>query len=315
MIAGGYLLGRRNNTIDPGAEPVVGRKLLVILGGARIPIPNELAIVDRHFADYPLRGGDAATGCVAISELTAQDVPHGDIGAGTVLAEAGRQVLPGDLLIARAAGVEKVAVRRPRLRIVNVPSGTITANLIVESARGRGAEVIFAEAASRDAASIAEALDGGCDLLITVGGSGVGRTDATIVALAERGEVHAHGIALQPGRTAAIGKVGETPMVALPGAPDQAWAVWWTLAVPALDRLTGRRPQRTVTLPLARKIASHVGLAEIVLLARNDGAWMPLATGDLRLETIARADGWVLVPGGSEGFAAGAEVDAYMLRQ
>src|SRR5438270_6631799 len=83
MIAGGYLLGRRNNTIDPGAEPVVGRKLLVILGGARIPIPNELAIVDRHFADYPLRGGDAATGCVAISELTAQDVPHGDIGAGT----------------------------------------------------------------------------------------------------------------------------------------------------------------------------------------------------------------------------------------
>src|SRR5207248_5780952 len=239
----------------------------------------------------------------------------GDIGAGTVLAEAGRQVLPGDLLIARAAGVEKVAVRRPRLRIVNVPSGTITANLIVESARGRGAEVIFAEAASRDAASIAEALDGGCDLLITVGGSGVGRTDATIVALAERGEVHAHGIALQPGRTAAIGTVGETPMVALPGAPDQAWAVWLTLAVPALDRLTGRRPQRTVTLPLARKIASHVGLAEIVLLARNDGAWMPLATGDLRLETIARADGWVLVPGGSEGFAAGAEVDAYMLRQ
>jgi molybdopterin biosynthesis enzyme len=240
----------------------------------------------------------------------------GDIGAGTLLAEAGRQVRPADLLIARAAGLARIAVRRPSLRIVNIPGGTITANLITESARGRGAEVTFAEAASRDAASIAEGLDAGCDLLITVGGSGVGRTDATIVALAERGEVHAHGIALQPGRTAAVGKVGKvgkTPIVALPGAPDQAWAVWWTLAVPALDRLTGRRPRRIVTLPLARKIASHVGLAEIVLLERKDSGWMPLATGDLPLETIARADAWLLVPGGSEGFAADAQVDAYML--
>ena len=69
-----------------------------------------------------------------------------------------------------------------------------------------------------------------------------------------------------------------------------------------------------VTLPLARKIASSVGIAEIVLLERNDGAWMPLAVGDLSLETIARADAWLAVPGGSEGFAAGTPVDAYMLR-
>ena len=43
-------------------------------------------------------------------------------------------------------------------------------------------------------------------------------------------------------------------------------------------------------------------------------AWMPLATGDLSLETIARADAWLAVPGGSEGYAAGTPVDAYMLR-
>ena len=41
---------------------------------------------------------------------------------------------------------------------------------------------------------------------------------------------------------------------------------------------------------------------------------MPLAVGDLSLETIARADAWLVVPGGSEGFAAGTPVDAYMLR-
>ena len=144
---------------------------------------------------------------------------------------------------------------------------------------------------------------------------GVGRSDGVIAALARRGEVIAHGIALQPGRTSAIGKVGQTPVIALPGAPDQALAAWWTLGVAALDRLAGRRPRRTVTLKLERKIASQVGIAEIVLLGRQRGAWMPLAAGDLALQIIARADAWLLVPGGSEGFAAGTPVDAYMLRE
>src|SRR5207245_8312231 len=118
----------------------------------------------------------------------------GDIAAGTLLAEAGGRVLPRDLLIARAAGLEKINVRRPRLRVVNIPGGTITANLIAESARGLGAETISTEAASRDAASIVKALDADCDLFVTVGGSGVGRTDATIAALAKCGVVKAHGI-------------------------------------------------------------------------------------------------------------------------
>jgi molybdopterin molybdotransferase len=239
----------------------------------------------------------------------------GDIAAGRLLTEAGRRVLPCDLLIVRAAGLEKITVRRPRLRVVNIPGDTITANLIAESARAAGAEVILAEAASRDAAAIAEALDADCDLLVTIGGSGVGRTDGAIAALAKRGEVIALGIALQPGRTSAVGKIGKMPVIALPGAPDQALAAWWTLAVPALDRLTGRRPRRTVTLKLKRKVSSHVGIAEIVLLERKDNTWMPLAVGELPLQIIARADAWLLVPGGSEGFAAGAQVDAYMLRE
>jgi molybdopterin biosynthesis enzyme len=67
-------------------------------------------------------------------------------------------------------------------------------------------------------------------------------------------------------------------------------------------------------LPLARKIASAVGITEIVLLKKMDGAWMPLAIGGLSLEAIARADAWLAVPAGSEGYAAGTPVEAYMLR-
>ena len=57
------------------------------------------------------------------------------------------------------------------------------------------------------------------------------------------------------------------------------------------------------------------GITEIVLLERNQGAWMPRSVGDMPLETIARADAWLAVPAASEGFAAGTPVDAYMLRE
>ncbi|HWZ38091.1 MAG TPA: molybdopterin-binding protein [Bradyrhizobium sp.] len=212
---------------------------------------------------------------------------------------------PGDL---RHAGL--------RLRVVNVPGGTVTAKLIASGLREAGIEIMLAEAATRDTASVAGPLDGGdCDLLITIGGSGVGRTDATVIALAERGEVIAHGLALQPGRTAAVGRIGRTPVIALPGAPDQALAVWWALVLPVLDRLSGRQTRPAVTRPLARKIASSVGIAEVVLLERQGDGWMPLSVGDLPFAMIARADAWLLVPGGSEGHAAGTPVNAYMLRE
>jgi molybdopterin molybdotransferase len=242
----------------------------------------------------------------------------GDIAEGRSATVSGKCIGPLDLLIARAAGLQQLNVRRPRLRIVNIPATSghaATAQLISEVARAAGAHVVLAEATGRDTEAIAKVLEpGACDLLIMVGGSGIGRTDAAVMALAARGEVVVHGVALQPGKTSAIGRIGKIPVIALPGAPDQALAAWWTLALPALDRLSGRQPRVQVTLPLARKIASSVGIAEIVLLQRSGGAWMPLAVGDLSLETIARADAWLTVRGGSEGFAAGTLVDAYMLR-
>jgi molybdopterin biosynthesis enzyme len=241
----------------------------------------------------------------------------GDVADGSSVVAVGRRVRPLDLLIARVAGLDRLEVRRPTLRVVNIPSTSgdaATARLVTENARDAGAQVITVEAAARDAAAIVSAIGpGACDLLVTTGGSGVGRTDATITALAVRGEVIAHGIALQPGRAVAVGRIGNIPVVALPGAPDQALAAWWTLVLPALDRLSGRQPRPPVTLPLARKIASSVGIAEVVLLESRAGTWMPLAIGELPVETIARADAWLCVPGGSEGFAAGTPVDAYLL--
>lgn len=207
------------------------------------------------------------------------------------------------------------APRPPRLRVVNVPGGAITAKLIARSSCETGIVVEVVETAARERASVADQLDGSaCDLIVCVGGSGVGRTDAAVQALAARGDVIAHGIAMQPGRTTAVGRIGRTPVVMLPGAPDQALAAWWALVLPVLDQLAGTE-RKTRKRPLLRKVASSVGIAEIVLLAERDGGWLPLAVGDLPLAAVAQAGARMMVPGGSEGYAAGTPVNAYVWRE
>lgn len=241
-----------------------------------------------------------------------------DMAAGRPVAVAGHRLANADLLIARAAGIDELAVRSPRLRVIDVAAAsgdTLTAQFIVESAKASGVTVAGVETVARNATSIAEALDGGtCDLIILVGGTGAGRTDATAEALGARGALFAHNIALNPGRTAAAGRLGDIPVVALSGAPGPAFAAFLALVQPVLDRLSGRLTRQNAILPLARKIASAVGVAEVVLLKQEQSAWMPLAIGDLSLDSIRMAGAWLLVPGDSEGHAAGTPVGAYPLR-
>jgi len=241
-----------------------------------------------------------------------------DIAQGQVFAAAGRRVTPADVMIARAAGRDALRVCRPDVRVIEVPASDgqpVSAEFVAASARAAGARVTLAKAGARDAASIASIIgDDIGDLTLLVGGTGVGRSDAAVAALALRGKVFAHGLALRPGRTAAIGQIGRTPVVAIPGAPVHALGAWCAVVAPLLDRLAGRAQRHAIVRPLARKVASAIGFTELVVLKAVDGNWLPLATGDLPLAQVAAADAWLIVPGESEGYAAGTQVGALPLR-
>ena len=293
------------------------------------PLPLTMAPAWVEVGDAMPKGCDCVldAGAVELSGPLAQVLAEGVPGQGvrragsdmpecTPAAAQGHPIGAADLLVANVAGVEKLSVRRPRLRIVNVPGATTTMDMIAGMARAAGLEVDICQARGRGDACFADGLvASSCDLLLSMGGSGVGRQDAAITALAQRGEVAAHGLALQPGRTAAVGRLGQVPAVALPGSPDHALAVWLSLVLPLADRLSARRPRLQVSLPLARKIASVVGIAEIALLAEEHRVWVPLAVGDWPLQGIARADAWLLIPASHEGFAAGTPVDAHLMRK
>jgi molybdopterin biosynthesis enzyme len=252
-----------------------------------------------------------------------------------VLVPAGATVTPRHLVPARRAGLEAIAVRRPRVRLIDVAARAFCSRmessgvaqmrqeqtdgrgeslaLVRALLRAEGAAIVASSATARDAGAIAAALDAeGADLLLTVGGTGFGRTDAVAAAIAARGTLLAHGIALSPGRSAALGRIGAVPVLALPGAPEGALAAWLALGLPLLDRLAGRRPRMVVPLPLARKIASTVGLCELALLKREGAAWQPLAVGAFPLGLIAAADAWLAVPAASEGHAASETVAGFL---
>ena len=229
----------------------------------------------------------------------------------------GETIRAADLLVARKAGLNQLAVRSPRVRLIDVAAASheiFSAHLVRESLMALNATIVAMETVSRDTASITATLAGeACDLLVLIGGTGEGRTDATAEALARSGALIAHRIAVQPGGATAIGRLGGTPLVALAGSPDQALAGFLAFVQPVLDRLSGRSEHMRITLPLSRKIASGVGLSEIVLLGREKDMWRPLAVGDFSLEAMRLADAWLAVPGDSEGYAVGTPVAALPL--
>jgi len=59
---------------------------------------------------------------------------------------------------------------------------------------------------------------------------------------------------------------------------------------------------------LIGKVASTVGLTELVLVRRAADGVEPLASKYPPLATLAHADGWIVIPAASEGFPPGARV-------
>src|SRR5665213_1439276 len=232
----------------------------------------------------------------------------GDCDAAISMRRTGERLRATDLAAFAAAGLARVMVREPRVHVLPVRGNNIiiaAARLVANDIDRRGGATRMAT--GRDLA-LALAADS-ADAIIVIGGTGRGRNDTSVQTLAREGEVGAHGIALTPGETAALGFVGQRPVLLLPGRLDAALAVWLVLGRPLLARLAGggdKEPAEPATL--SRKVASPVGLAEFVPVRRAGDLVESLAAKYLPLSALSRADGWILVPAESEGYPEGAPV-------
>ena len=220
----------------------------------------------------------------------------GDVAGGAILLQAGRRLGRLQIALLGATGVTGLRIRAPRLRVLRARLQHDTVlDAVVEMIAG----VIESEGGIAVAHAAGDRLDRAlaaddADAVIVVGGTGSGRDDAAVHALAAAGEVVVHGVGLVPGETTAFGIAGGRPVLALCGRPDAALAAWHLLGRRVLALLAGTvEPVPMHSAKLTHKVTSTVGLAELVPVLCDDRFATPIASGYVSLSALAQANGWI----------------------
>jgi molybdopterin biosynthesis enzyme len=261
--------------------------------------------------------GDRAEAIAAISPGEGVLRAGGDASPQTILRRAGAYLRASDIAVMAAAGIADVSVREPRIRIA---CGSMTKTPLVQAAIDMLTRTVTAAGgtvfdADSEPERLYEALgEARAHAGFVVGGTGSGRGDSSVRTLARLGRVEAHGIAVSPGETAAIGYIGTRPVLLIPGRLDSAFAIWFLIGRYLIAQLAGGRVEDApAILPLKRKVASTIGLTELIPVRYGHDVVHgtmadPLASGYLSFESLTGSDGWISVPADSEGFAAGTQV-------
>jgi molybdopterin molybdotransferase len=149
------------------------------------------------------------------------------------------------------------------------------------------------------------------DILVFSGGSSVGERDLILDVITARGDMLFHGIAVKPGKPTAFGRIAGKLIFGMPGYPSSCLSNAHILLAPALRHIA-RLPEqivRSVTLPLAARVASVPGRHQFYTVRLENGTAVPAfkASGDIT--SMSRADGYIEIPADVETIAAGTLVD------
>ena len=258
-----------------------------------------------------------------------------DIASGTLIARAGQRLRPQEIGAAASVGYSRLIVHQ-RLRAAvfstgdevcdpgqEAPDGCIfDANryTVMGLLEGLGCEVTDLGILPDDLDAIQGALEAaavGQDLLITSGGVSAGEEDHVKAAVEALGEIHFWRLAIKPGRPIALGQVGETAFVGLPGNPVAAMVTFMVIARPVALRLAGCTDTAAPRFPVRAGFdyKKKLGRREWARVRiETDGTGAPVAmkhraSGAGILTSMVEADGLVELPEDMSALAKGATVD------
>jgi putative molybdopterin biosynthesis protein len=169
------------------------------------------------------------------------------------------------------------------------------------------------------------------DLILLNAGSSAGSEDFSANVVEDLGELLVHGVAVRPGHPVILGMLNysgeirddpdiKIPIIGVPGYPVSAALTGEIFVEPLLARWLGRQPFEPlkVTATLTRKVTSPAGDEDYmrVVVGRVGKKLLaaPLARGAGVISSMVRADGLVVLPRGSQGESAGAEVIVRLYR-
>jgi molybdopterin molybdotransferase len=180
-----------------------------------------------------------------------------DFAAGDTLIAPGKRLNARDIGLAAAGNSPWLTVhRRPRVAILATgdeialpgdpipPGGIVSSNshALAALVRASGGDPVVLPIAPDDRAALMAVADSvhGMDLLLTSGGASVGEHDLVQEALGARGlVVDFWQIAMRPGKPLMHGRLGDVPMIGLPGNPVSSLVCAILFVVPALQKLSG----------------------------------------------------------------------------
>ncbi|MGB9710893.1 MAG: molybdopterin biosynthesis protein [Thermodesulfovibrio sp.] len=159
-----------------------------------------------------------------------------------------------------------------------------------------------------------------CDIVLLNAGSGYGKEDFTYKVINELGEVIINGVAIKPGKPFIAGFIREKAVLGIPGYPVSAFLCLDIFVKPLIELYLGVSTKKEEVLKaiLSRQISSSIGVDEFVRVkvGRVGDKYIvtPMGRGAGLLMSVVRADGYIVVPRGSEGFSQGSEIPVYLWR-
>ena len=242
-----------------------------------------------------------------------------DITSGAIILRAGQILRPQDIGLAAAAGNALLSVRE-RLRVavfstgdeIVEPGAPLPAGAIHDANRytlialleGMGCAVRDLGILPDQSAAIATGLTSAAtdsDLVVTSGGVSVGEEDHVRGAVEKLGRLHFWRLAIRPGRPLALGQIGNTAFVGIPGNPVAVMVTFLMFVRPLVHRLAGAAATPPRRFPVAAKFkcGKKQGRREWVR-ARLDGtqgdlpaAWRFERDGAGILSSMVESDGLI----------------------
>lgn len=277
--------------------------------GADAVLPAELAEIQGRFLEV--------MSSLAPGEGVAH--PGEECCAGNVLLPAGRRLRPQDLALLTLDDVREISVQsRPRVRLVIANHwGGDAAKLMLQAFIERdGGVVSELRGIGNEDEMVHALLQADVDLVLVAGGTGYEEHDAAFRALKTAGTIDVDGIAIHPGTGLVLGQAKSVAVMLLPGSLLACLCAYDLVVARLLRRLSGKHvalPYHRRRMMLTRKISSSIGRLELARVTVDEDKAEPIATAEGRiLNTAVQADGFILVPEQSEGYAQDSLVDVYL---